>query len=1440
MFKKKSFLKASIILTLLSVTLLVSKIIAQDDFFKGSGEVPVEKMTDAGDAYVKKVVNDTTFPCTISPGSIGKDPIDMLTEGLEVRLKTFAGGYLGVAKDKKTDKWTVKPGFDAKSPKTIFTIYKEGSNIKLSSLIAEGRFLVVDKALHVNLNETGTLWSLEGKNLSNLRFKVAGSENQYLTTSGRANAAARLATLAKDLRATIPYIKFIMAQWGNLKNINTDVTPVLNKNIKPGATSVEFSASTVGTKGESSAVGDNWPEKLFSENGITRPYWGTEKGVAGVYQWCGGLPTPFRIWHNEALKITGDPKQHPAYKLDQQIKTLVANIPEEEYASVENLNTLIGSLKLTGVDKWPQYTSYEYISCEPLAFPPVEQQVGILIKPGASEEFPSGLRLAFDPILAGYTKEIIDRTYSPGKVFEISPLYRQGYVWFEGPISTDATFVVSVLADSNGDVNIALANEIGPKPEYEIVLNEIGTTLYKNGKRIREVWAQDNSFARVQGGKIEDVAVSINKNGTIIVTIGKVPILSYTDPEPIPLINRLGVGTGFTSARCLGFQIINKPLIIEKPGYSYITIPSAATGSTDAPAWLDKQLSPANQGTISFNLAGQGTCVVDLAEDPQIGQKGYKIFIGPDGIVVVDRETKEELGKLDSDYNPDVKEANIGKATVPCWISFDETGVLMLGIGELGKIGKPVFMTKTLKTEKENKICFVGFGSKDGSVTVSNVTLWPKAQITFDPKKEKSVIKTITFKEFEGGLILIDPYLFQLSQPGKQITLKDLFSGREYTIGQATAPGTQYLMDIILNEKSDQFVEIKPLWDVEPPSIKAKRKSANLLDVTTQQLQEKVAPGMMDAAAAMKPPMGMGMGMGSSASKPAAAPTGDEKTQGGDNVSAEIGAAAGGVSTSATQQRGTPTPFRQAGTVTPEQLQEAKSKLKHVSHNETVQSNSLLKGGSMAASGVMAGVGAAANIAGMVTGICSAGEKADIEAWEKERDMKIPQDQIMWAKAGAYVPTAVEQKTQQVNQAMEILSTLQIPSQLDLFIQNYKKILELVDSSMVIKDPSVRKQLVKGIIDFRDKVKNAEGDITANNVNIYAGTFDVLVGAYSTIFLLDPSSDEESRMKNDLAIATNDFFRDIFVSPIMNNYGLTFESKGTIYHLRDNQLTTPGKGLITFEAKGYGDIFISLTNDLGKKSYIIDLGAQANTMATISRGVYASPILEADYEQPQYRDLMLDSRNFKAYWIDFDGATIRIGVGKPNASKAIITFNDPYPDFAKDLRIPGIGSDEDPVAIRKIVVNTKSLDEIGADELETIMGEKKEPVVVPEAPLVITPVQQVVIEKKVAAVKQAKKAKKAPKKVKAKKKAAGRKGKVVKAPRTKVPTLKKTTQKTVKKAAPKTTLTKKPGKTARPVRIQQQTVKKVEGKKTAVKKASAKKTTAKKAIKKQASSEPES
>jgi hypothetical protein len=264
------------------------------------------------------------------------------------------------------------------------------------------------------------------------------------------------------------------------------------------------------------------------------------------------------------------------------------------------------------------------------------------------------------------------------------------------------------------------------------------------------------------------------------------------------------------------------------------------------------------------------------------------------------------------------------------------------------------------------------------------------------------------------------------------------------------------------------------------------------------------------------------------------------------------------------------------------------------------------------------------------------------------------------------------------------------PSSTDKFerlISLYQQVVYLINHPYVVQDPSVKPNLFNSITALYKARQVLYPGIEYEGAQAaYNSLLSLLISAHDNIYLINPDKPDEAKQKDIWYTWINELSRDLLANHAATPVDLQpFHGE---YIWLSFPLEKLNSGIVTFEAKGLSDIFVAFgqttfkTRNTNNEIYEINIGCFENTKTVIRVQSLDTPI--AQFTREEKPDAMLDSLDFKRFWIALDNGKIILGTGAIDEKNKVLEWKDIYP--IQRLKYVGLSTWNAPVSFRNIHV----------------------------------------------------------------------------------------------------------------------------------------------------------
>lgn len=828
---------------------------------------------DHGWGFLDRVANGTSY--LVSLLATPPELISNLPDGTIIRLKSLKtgfGNYYRAIKSVKSGVWELRADTDdAKDRASQFMVMRIGKDISLASEVADGLLLAADpKTLGVTLvgdKEKGdtVLWELvedesAGATLESCFLRNKATKGVLTASFEQAESESveinELQSKINSLEKEFPYLQITYAKSsGTFNSFSTagskDIKDVLNGKISNGVLKRTGNWVTQDSGKSAAAAG-----------------WAAGRKVKIKFILNGDKANEKTIQVSEKKDLILSPSEGP---YAQMLSEAYAKHPAAEFkrklATLSSLQKSFSGLKQSDIGR----TGYEgaifaISQWSKLAIEKVDAIVedeyagdpSLTIESGVAKEG-LGFAIGRSPEFRGSGQDMIP-DFGPGRIISVGPVYSKGFVWFDQTLQKPGmgTILFRALAQ-DGDVQICFSDAVAPRAIYRIVFGASGNTktvLYKNDKSVQEINVDQNEYARIAPGMIEQFWVSLN-NGLVMVGKGDPGthiLMAWQDAQPADDVKMVGFSTYKSQVQYTDVQKIDDPIVVVVPQKSYVVESKSFNVGTSVknPEWSTLPLSPADAGTIVFEATGDEDATLVLANDKN---EGYAISFGSDGNTmtkIVQLEDDVELCKVDSKV-VSLAKLDTGKIN-KFWVSFYK-GLMILGKGDIGKNTFCMYVD----SETPKGIFKIGFA---GKAKIQNLEIWPEVELGFD-QKVSEYVKTHQISWVQGKLNILTPLNYRIIQSGPSVVFKDNLTGMTTYVAATPDPGIKYHFRLNIdstgmpNLTAGENVKTAEKIKLET-SVKMLEAAATVAFSTSQQMSYGTGPELISSLCAIAACSAMG------------------------------------------------------------------------------------------------------------------------------------------------------------------------------------------------------------------------------------------------------------------------------------------------------------------------------------------------------------------------------------------------------------------------------------------------------------------------------------------------------------------------------------------------------------------------------------------------------
>ncbi|MCK4499545.1 hypothetical protein KAU11_03560 [Candidatus Babeliales bacterium] len=331
------------------------------------------------------------------------------------------------------------------------------------------------------------------------------------------------------------------------------------------------------------------------------------------------------------------------------------------------------------------------------------------------------------------------------------------------------------------------------------------------------------------------------------------------------------------------------------------------------------------------------------------------------------------------------------------------------------------------------------------------------------------------------------------------------------------------------------------------------------------------------------------------------------------------------------------------------------------------------------------GMGVLGGLAGVAASIRYAEKGIDLgkEAGVKEtaanlnfrsHDSYVYTDQAVAQQlAQAHVPEEARANKMKAEEKIE-LGGKWSPSTIDKLerlIPLYQQVINLVNHPFVVRDQYIKKSLFDAISTMYESHQDIHAHPQAPVDLTYSGMINLLVSAYNNPYLIDLNKKKEMKLKEVWYSQINELARQMLQKDPETKVSLQ-PCYGEYVWLND-QFEEPGKGSVSFEAKGTNDIFVAFASmptrvrNTDNEIYETVLGGWDNEKAVIR-----VRSLDKSVSESFDKKLNVNQIKYQRYWVSVKDGQMNLGTGDLDIKNIIFSWKDPYP--IKDVQFVGISN----------------------------------------------------------------------------------------------------------------------------------------------------------------------
>jgi hypothetical protein len=342
----------------------------------------------------------------------------------------------------------------------------------------------------------------------------------------------------------------------------------------------------------------------------------------------------------------------------------------------------------------------------------------------------------------------------------------------------------------------------------------------------------------------------------------------------------------------------------------------------------------------------------------------------------------------------------------------------------------------------------------------------------------------------------------------------------------------------------------------------------------------------------------------------------------------------------------------------------------------------------MGALGGLAGV--AASIAWGLKGqklMASAGKKEAGAQFEfRSHDSYAFTDQAMQSQlARSSVPEEARANKAKATEKIE-LGGKWTPSTLDKLerlIPLYQQVINLINHPYVVRDQYIKKSLFDAMGTLYEAHQTLHADPRTPVDLTYSGLINLFISAYNNAYLIDESNKKEVKIKEVWYSQFNELTRQLLAKDPETK--LSLKPCYGEYVWLNEQFEEPGKGSISFEAKGNNDLFIAFSSipfkvrNTDTSIYETVIGGWDN-----SKTVIRIRSLDKSVAETESPDTLVNPIKFQRYWVSVNNGKVVVGKDDLDEKNKVFEWTDPYP--IKDVAYVGISNWNAPAEFKNLQI----------------------------------------------------------------------------------------------------------------------------------------------------------
>ncbi|MBM3886897.1 hypothetical protein FJ364_03105, partial [Candidatus Dependentiae bacterium] len=438
--------------------------------------------------------------------------------------------------------------------------------------------------------------------------------------------------------------------------------------------------------------------------------------------------------------------------------------------------------------------------------------MGGALGPKTSFDF-AGIPAAQHPRISGFAVDRLDE-FDPTAILSVNPLVSKGAAWLETSLKKPdvggVAFMVRVR--DAGDAQVVFGPEMSNSFAYKVIFGGWNNTKsaivkreYVNGDPVDtvvyELTVDQYPTARIPSGVFTSYWVSI-ENGFIMAgmgAFGENVFMAWRDPNPKRGITRVGFSSHKAPVQYNNIKITPPAAFSSIPRVFTKILKQFPVSTGGSVTWSENPFRTNDRGSLQCSIVGTQSAAVILARKKNTSAPHYAIVFGDDNNAAITikkwhtgQKKYNERARIKLDPLPAFKIDAKRRKTF--WVSF-YFGQIVIGSGELGT--DPIYIFQDLAPI--DNIDSVGFSNLgDGSVTFSNLEIGAPLVLRAQ-QQEQSYDKSSGPQVFGGGLTIILPFDYELSQEDQVVKLTDYVLGQSFYLGATPQQGAIYSFQATIN-----------------------------------------------------------------------------------------------------------------------------------------------------------------------------------------------------------------------------------------------------------------------------------------------------------------------------------------------------------------------------------------------------------------------------------------------------------------------------------------------------------------------------------------------------------------------------------------------------------------------------------------------------------------